>query len=675
MRVLGVVQWTGFDKRGQIAGVRPLFDVTKPEWNLIDAAEEFPENGEIFWPNALKAMEGALVTFRPEPNVGQKHQFRVGDPKLELTVVDLRRFGDPTAARAALVSGKVHLPGSVGQFPALVLCADDVLVGPVEVTRVATGTVKLSGRNLAKVPTYSGFTLRPIAVSANEQKLLRVDEQGPTGYVDWDEDGLVVRRALEIAVRVAKKGGADTGQTKRQIEEAANALAALGVGVETQLEQYRVERALAVCRSSGAVVATLAPDLIALLQAHPAVEGQLDAVKAKVRAHAELVARAEIETELTRELYELNEVKSEHERTKTAIGAAFVELKRLNDQAEDVRQRVKNAAKEIEVAVDERLLRAIEKPFELLAEVSVLRPFLATRAIRDNIAGQRDVPSTIDWSRTRGAAINEKVALKRALIDAARARGVDPQVMTQVHAAVAAGLLPVTIGPSALATMAAYAQAACGGRLAVFHVSPGVLHPRELAEVPGGVTDASAASKDIDGLSLLVFEGANRAPIEASLLPLLQLSGLAPAGTRQNLRLAASLVTGATTVPVTSQLWSYAVALYPGPQSPTPQSNEETKEVSSSSELFALGDVPREQVDSLMDEWPECSDLKPTLERFGAALNRFCDAERITEYMLQGLILPYLVTALSAEDQEDVLARMAGEENAQVLRRLRRGLC
>lgn len=677
MKVLGVVQWTGFDKRGQIAGVRPLFDVTKPEWVAIDAQEEFPSNGEVFWPNAVKAMEGGLVTFRAEPNAGEKHQFRVGDPRPEIAVIDLRRFGDPTTARAALVGGMVQVPGPVGQLPALIVCADDILVGPVELTRVATGTVRLSGTNFAKVASYSGFTLRPIAVSAKEQRLLRVDERSPTGYVDWDDDATVVRRALEIAVRVAKKSGTDTGQTKRQIEEASNALVAQGGGIESQLERYRVERALVVCRSSGAAVATAAPDLVALLREHPAVQGQLEEVKSKVRAEAELTARAEIEQELDRELFELNEVKSEHERTKSAIAAAAAELKRLNDEAADVRMKTATAARDIEVAIDERILTAIDKPFDLLAQVSVLRPFLSARATVQGALDtpRQDAPSTIDWSRARGESINEKVALRRALTDAARARGVDPQVMTQVHAAVAAGLLPVSLGPSALAMMAAYAQAVCGGRVSILHVSPGVLHPRELAEVPGGMADATSASKDIDGLSLLVFEGANRAPIEASLLPLLQLGGLAPSATKPTLRLAATLVLGATTVPVTPQLWSYAVAIYPGPQSPTLVGSEVPKEVGSSSDLLALGDVPREQVDTLIEEWPECSELKPTLEKFGAALSRLYDAERIAESLLQGLVLPYLVTALSADEQEQVLARVNGDENAKVLRRLRRGLC
>jgi len=80
-------------------------------------------------------------------------------------------------------------------------------------------------------------------------------------------------------------------------------------------------------------------------------------------------------------------------------------------------------------------------------------------------------------------------------------------------------------------------------------------------------------------------------------------------------------------------------------------------------------------VDTLIEDWPECSELKPTLERFGAALSRLYDAERIAEPLLHGLVLPYVVTALSADEQEQALARVNGDENATVLRRLRRGLC
>src|SRR5262249_37276721 len=145
-------------------------------------------------------------------------------------------------------------------------------------------------------------------------------------------------------------------------------------------------------------------------------------------------------------------------------------------------------------------------------------------------------------------------------------------VMLQVHAAVSAGLTPVTLGPAGLATLAAYAHGACGGRLLILHVPPTALQPRDLDEVPeGGLIAATAAAKDIDGLSLVILEGANRSPLEGSVVPLLEMSGLglSPLAPASGLRLVATLVAGATTVPVSSQLWSYATAIYP---EPTPNS-------------------------------------------------------------------------------------------------------
>ena len=140
--------------------------------------------------------------------------------------------------------------------------------------------------------------------------------------------------------------------------------------------------------------------------------------------------------------------------------------------------------------------------------------------------------------------------------------------MLQVHAAVAAGLTPVTLGPGALAALMAYAHGACGGRLLIIHVSPSALQTRDLDEAPGGgLVAATAAARDIDGLSLVVLEGANRSPLEGSVVPLLQLMsvGLSPLAPARGLRLSATLVAGATTVPISPQLWSYATAIIPSP--------------------------------------------------------------------------------------------------------------
>ena len=679
MKIVGLVQWTDRDKRGSpIAGVRPLVELQKGEWREIDAAEEFPSQGQIFWPNAQAATEDSLIIFRAEPNAGQKDEFKVIDPKPAYEVLDLRRYGTATEVRAALVEG-IRLPGPFGALRALIWCKPDLLVGPVELNRVATGTAKLVGTNLHRLTTFTGTQVRPVTVDRGTERLLRVDDGAPSGFVDWDDDAIVLRRALEAAVRVAKQAGRDTGQTKKQIEEAARALASQGVGPEAQLDRYRLERALSLLADTE-VVATSSAELAELLREHPAIQATLSDLSTRVRADIEQSARADLEQRLAREQAALREATEAHTRTTAQLEARQQELLAAEKRLKDVQRQVASAASEAEAAVDARVLAAIDRPLELLAEVSVLRPLLHMAGSLLASPARGEEPTRIDWSRSRGESIKDKVSLRRVLTSAARAQGVEPSLMLQVHAAAAAGLMPVTLGPAGLAALTAYALGACGNRLLIAHVSPSVIQPRDLDVVPGGgLVAAVAAAKEIDGLSLVVLEGANRSPLEASVVPILELAelGLSPVSSARGLRLAATLVAGATTVPVTSQLWSHAAAICPEPSVRSAQGAPPPGDIALSSELLALGDPPTGVVDALVDAWPDCRELRPALVRLGSALTRLYDEEqRVTEALLHGLVLPYIATALSADEQADALSKTGDSDGvlSGSLRRLRRRL-
>lgn len=676
MKVLGVVQWTDRDKR--IAGVRPLIELQQGEWRAIDAAEEFPSQGQVFWKNAQAATEDSLVIFRAEPSPGQKDEFKVVDPKPVNEVLDLRRYGTAAEVRAVLANG-IRLPGPFGSVRVLVWCKPDMLVGPVELNRVATGTAKLVVTNLDRLKMYTGAQaqIRSVAVDRSE-RLLRVDDTAPSGYVDWDDDAVVLRRALEAAVRVAKQAGHDTGQTKKQIEEAASALASQGVGLDSQLDSYRLDRARALIENTDAV-ARSASELAELLREHPAIKATLDELSARVRVDLEQSARADLEQRLASERAALLETTEAHALTKSQLEVRGQELRKAEEQLTEVRNQAASAAKEVEAAVDARLLAALDRPMDLLAEVSVLRPFLGTGGSHVASTPASSVSLRLDWSRGRGEDIKDKASLRRILTSAARARGIHPALMLQVHAAMAARLMPVTLGPGALAALAAYAHGVCGGRLLIVHVSPSAIQPHDFDDVTGGgLVAAAEAAKSIDGISLVVLEGANRSPLEASVVPLLQLTdlGLSPLSSVRGLQLAASLVAGATTVPVTPQLWSHAAAIYPEPSSLSTQTSV-PGDVALSSELFAPGDEPTGVIDGLVDTWPDCCELRPAMSRFGSALTRLYEEEsRVTEALLNGMVLPYVATALTVEEQAEALSKAGDADGslALALRRLRRRL-
>ncbi|HXG71205.1 MAG TPA: hypothetical protein VNJ04_11435 [Gemmatimonadaceae bacterium] len=675
MRLIGVVQRTGRDKNGiPIAAVLPLLEIKGSEWRTIDADEEFPTRGQVFWFAANQAVEDGLVQFRADPNPGQKDEYRLLAPESVWEVLDLRRFGDPTEIRAALING-LKVPGPTATVRGLLLCKPEALVGPVDLTRAPDSTVRLSGAALHRVPLYQGAVLRSIAVNGRE-RLIRIDETAPSGFVDWDDDAIVLKRAIEVSVRIAKQEGRDTGQTKKQIEEAARTLASSGVGPDTQLDRYRLERALALLKDTN-IVAGIAAEIAEKLRGHPAIEISLEEIGAKVRSDVEKVARDEIEQQLTRERAALKETTDALARAKAQLETSSQALRDADKRVRQVQDQLDSVAREAEAAVDERVRAAIDRPLDLLAQVSVLRPLLGGGRSHPATPSSGGTPLRIDWSRARGEDIKDKASLRRILTSAARARGVDPSLMLQIHAAVAARLMPVTLGPGALLAVTAYAQGACGGRLLIVHVSPSAIQPHDFDEVSGGgILAAAAAAKDIEGISLVILEGANRSPLEASVVPLLQLAevGLSPLSSAPGLRLAATLVAGATTVPVTPQFWSHAAAIYPEPVSPSTQTGARG-DAALPSELFDSGDEPTGVIDALLDTWPDCRELRPSMSRFGSVLTRLYDEEsRITDALRTGLVLPYVATALTVEEQAEALseARDADGSIALALRRLRR---
>jgi hypothetical protein len=681
MKLLGVVEWTNRKGGNPIAGVRPLIEFQKTEWRKIDAMEEFPSEGLAFWPNAQGAAKGTLITFEPEPNSNEKYKFKIVDPKPEHEVLDLRSCGTVTDVHRLITSELLRLPRHIETSHVWLWCKPDVLVGPIELMRLANGMAKLNEPNLTRVKTYTGIQVRSIIVD-QEERLLRVDRNASSsGYVDWDNDELILHRALQIAVRVAKQEGHDTGLTRKQLHAAAHALTLQGATSDAQLDLYRLNRALTLVENAEAV-ANQANELTKILHEHPVIKAELDKFRASVQADIAQSTRAEIERQLAIELSKLKEVTEEHTRMKYQLDVSEIELRKAEERLIALKNKAVIVASEAEAAVNARVLDAIDHPMELLAEVSVLRPLLGIEENRlFSTPNPKKSKSNANWVLSRGENINDKASLRRILTSAARARGVDPSLMMHIHAAIAAGLMPVTLGPRALSALAAYSHGTCGGRLLVIHVAPNVIKPSDLDEAPGGgIVAAVAATQDIDGIALVILEGANRSPLEASVLPLLQMTdaGLSTIESTGGLRLAATFVAGATTVPVTPQIWSYAVALYPEPSLATIQGETALGDLTLSSEFLALGEVPVGVVDSLIDAWPECLELRPTLERFGSALNRlYSGEERLTEALLNALILPYVATAMNAEEQADALSKVGDKDETIVttLHRLRRRLC
>jgi hypothetical protein len=92
--------------------------------------------------------------------------------------------------------------------------------------------------------------------------------------------------------------------------------------------------------------------------------------------------------------------------------------------------------------------------------------------------------------------------------------------------------------------------------------------------------------------------------------------------------------------------------------------------VSLSSEIFIPGDEPLAAVEELLDIWPDCTELRHILCRYGAALSPFFPETETTNLLLNTLILPHIATSLDGDDQSEAL-KAANDADGTMARTIR----
>ena len=298
MNCFGVVTRVGMDKNGSpFARIRPLYEAVDGPWRAI-APEEFPLEGSAFWPNAREALEGSLVFFRAVENQNERTKMRAADVKQAVEVIkvannkDMEAVGEELRAGAA---GPAEFPGG----RALLACGLHDLVGPVKLKKEETGRLLLDAPNLDRVPRYvaTALKLRTFTVSGVTRCVLNGPlPGGPAGYVDWDEDKLVARRAVAWAVRQVNSNGTQLTLVKRQIDEVADQIVAAADGADGGLERFRLERTRRLLNSAGTSSRVAGEVIDELKHLSWVTDGLKEEVKA-LREEERAKLRAELESE------------------------------------------------------------------------------------------------------------------------------------------------------------------------------------------------------------------------------------------------------------------------------------------------------------------------------------------------------------------------------------------
>jgi hypothetical protein len=680
--LLGVVTGTKPDKWGEpVAWVRPLIDTAN--WREADP-KEFPKRGYLFWPQANDAVRDGLVFVRARENTVRlpeiKDDFMVAEPHPALEVLDLRQIGSPEQVRVALSAG-IRLPASP-LARMFIWCGENTVVGPVGLVVGPSGTT-LEKNNRHRIACFhlKQGEVRPVSYDGLTRHVVTKNNLGsPDGFVDWDDDKQVVRRALEFAVESAKKSGATFERTKQLVEEAAEELTKNGSPADLQLDLYRLERARPLIKqiqhSDG-----IATEVVNALRKHPAVVKEFEELKSKEREGA----RAEAEAALKSEREELSRLKKES-------AAADAALTEATKSAKDVEAEAIRRGSEIEEQVRARMAEVVSSAPALLAQVSLLRPFLGGGAT--SVREARSAAAYPLWKvgKTPLSAIKD---LRARILPVMKALGIPPQTWQRVHSAFAARLLPLLAGPRSLDALRAYAQVATGGRMVVVQVTTALTEEsdifgrvdsarRSFVPHPAGLIDVVSAARQSDGLMLVVLDGANRGATESYLLP------LARAALRQstpialfhpsavaasdpyraqariewpgNLLLAATLVEGPTTLPVASDLWADSVLIQTdaeGVSAPSlpAQVPADFSEIDPKSSLIAPGNADDAPPNDWIEDIVKLSSACEVARRFERAFRTIQnDPSALQREVVNAVLVPFLASIQDDEERAAVTA-------------------
>ena len=685
--LIGVITGTKRDKNEtQIAWIRPLAAETDDSWEAVASPEsEFPTRGSIFWPRAAGAKENALIRFHARENDiknGGPDEFMAVDPQMAFEVIDLRAAGDCEQVRLALTYG-IELPYLVSP-KYLIRCADDLVVGPITLVFDSSGKVTLEKSNRARIHCYQlaenaflGIELEGVTRTILAGNLLPT----PYSYVDWDEDRLVMRRAIEVA---AKMKGNGTNLPRQLIEDATAQLTQFGADANARLEIYRLTRAKQLAADTQQVV-SLAGEIFAGLRDHPSV---VQEVQKFVQAQRDEI-RSKIESEHTAEQDAITKLRQQRKETEESLRSA-------SRQLVETETRLKEQASAIESALAGRIDQVLGNVPKLLADVALLKPLLEGRPSQNQATPSRvteilalgeGAPLNLEWPSAK-AKITDIKELRTRVIRALRALGVATVAYQPIHAGFASGLVPIVTGARALEALEAYAHVMCADRILIVDVTSaiadvqdlfGKVEDRTFTPHPAGLIDVLRAAKEHEGPFLVVLNGANRGPTESYLLPLIRLvrnraasiplfhpQAIDPSDAYRseahvqwpsNLLLAATAMEGPTTLPIAPDVWNESILAVAEADGEFIGLTElgEASEVEGLSSL--LDSAPaREPLDWILEELPRLHGLA---RRMAGGLAELSTDQTIQQTAItRSIVVPHVASITGDEERADEVSRL-----------------
>lgn len=549
-------------------------------------ARLFPNTGSILWfeppqkpllRSVWEVKAGLSPTFQPGRAGSARFRSVGATPAVEL--IDFRSMARSDTARDVLtVEGLGVTRPPAGTSYAW--CSATETIGPLVLTSVAPGKWKVDAAAI----------LKPIRVwqQPDADAILEIQVDGASrffttvrsrpskllGKADWADDKTLLLRVLQDLRRVDKEYADAVGLTHQAVKRYAELLAAEEAVADPQLANQRMARAR-----------FLIAGLARRLELEEDVSRgmlELPAAKATLAAGLER-ARQDLRSEMQREI-------TEHEAQLAALDSRRTALEtELKDLGSRLQRRKDALASEIEMLEEDmakRLTELTEQPLKLLTDAFLARvaahPF--SISVRTGSSGFQDAVSTVAPTVGAGAPIADIQELLASLQAPLVAQGFTKSLSRILVAALLSGMIPVLRGASTTSVLRTVARYFSSARSTWVETPSSAYRVEDLltsgdggsAPHPNDLLRLLLGSANAETIQFAVISGANRAPIETYLSPLLDVyadaAGVGGRGLELNgssrlerwpssVLLALTVTDGPTVFPIPEHVWAHCIPI------------------------------------------------------------------------------------------------------------------
>jgi hypothetical protein len=571
---------------GPRARLKPLWEASKDKsrWQPLD--EDFPNSGLVSWwqPSSDLTLHSAW-SFQTEespsydPNKPQHDYFRVrGVPTVPIELVDLEQPTDEEELREYLL--QTGIPASLCSSRRVVVRQrSGSLVGPIDL-------VLRNGRYYADEKQFD----QPIALSqarsdlslaeASNHRFLPLDGWSTKiAELDFSSNELFLKRVLKDLKKITPSLVDDVKLTDKLITRYC---AAVGTASLSPAQHYRLLRLRRIATHSRQDIQLSAEALTDFLSIGTIAE-VLDQTKTKVReetiasTQASLTTLHEQRQRLDNEVTRLTSVISQNKLELASLERQHAStLEQFDAQA---KERFRSLATSASGFLTEIAL--IRAALDLQIPTSHAQPLRIAEPLRHDPSDSLSATELLDRSNQNFSS-----------------QSLGCRTSCSLLSSMASGFVPIVFGPSGREALGALAHTLAADQLYRLPLYPTLTSPAQLRDElllhePGttaptttldGLLKAAIASSEI---TILVLENINLAQIDSVLLPLIRQyvelrintpkSGDPPARISTpvglwpaNLLMAGLAIDSPLSLPVSTELWSYATFVYSALESPSP---------------------------------------------------------------------------------------------------------